>query len=58
MADGGVELEDRLEAVGAGPPLAAPAETVAAEARMMTLLRGIHGLEREIRSRMSRDARV
>jgi len=39
-------------------PVAASREAVAAEARMMTLLGGIHGIERDIRQEISRRTRA
>jgi hypothetical protein len=43
---------------GAEQPIAADTAAVLAEARMMTLLRGIHGLEQEIRDRIARASRA
>lgn len=39
-------------------PLLAPEAALSAEARMMTLLAGIHGLERDIRQQMGRPSRT
>lgn len=48
---------ERFDAT-ARQPVRAPREAVTAEARMIALVRGIHGLEAEIRGEISRRARA